>query len=297
MLTTGSKFCFGSAALLVVLAVMYGWTSGGVDWGLFPSHLGDLYFQMLGAVTLGWRGAVGDQLGYTVLLSGAVGMTGIGSVLVALRDADAEALAEVAGTARPPAYRLPFSPNFWAPVSAFALGAMILGLVVGKALFLLGVALLIVAAFEWAMQAWADRATGDPAVNAKLRNRIMNPLEIPLLGIIGIGFVAIAFSRILLATSKLGAVWITIAAAAIIFLLFVLVAAVPKATRGVLSAAVVVAAVAVLAAGISAAAVGERNFEHHETEAGGGESHDAGTGAATTGEQAPTTTAATHSGG
>ena len=266
MFTTGSMFCFGAAALLLVAAVLYGWTSGGIDWGLFPGALGELYFQALGAVTFGWRGPVGDHLGYTVLVGGAVVLAGLGGVLVATRDADASAIAEVARRTRAPEYRMPFSPNIWAPMSAFAAGVLVLGLVLGRAFFYLGLALLVIAGFEWAMQAWADRATGDPAVNARLRSRIMNPLEIPLLGAVGIGFVAIAVSRVLLAVSSLAAVWITIGAATLVFLLGVLVAAVPRATRGVLTSLVVVGALAVLAGGIGAAAVGEREFEHPPAE-------------------------------
>ena len=88
MITTGAKFYFGLGFLLLVAAVLYGWTSGGVDWGLFPGHLGDLYFEMLGALTLGYKGAVGDHLGFGVLLGGAAASTTIGSFMVAFRDAD-----------------------------------------------------------------------------------------------------------------------------------------------------------------------------------------------------------------
>lgn len=266
MFTTGSKYCFGAGTLLLAMAVLYGWTSGGVDWDLFPGALGDLYFQLLGAMTLGWKGAVGDQLGYTILVGGAVALFGLGGVLVAFRDADASAIAQVVRQPRAPAYRLPFSPNYWAPVGALAVGIMVLGLVSSRALLLAGLALLAFTALEWAMQAWADRATGDPAVNAQLRNRIMNPLEIPVFGVLSVALVAIGMSRVLLAVSKPVAVWTLIGAAAVVFLLAVVLASIPRATGGVLAAFVVVAALTVLGAGIGSAAVGEREFEHGDTE-------------------------------
>ena len=68
MLTSGSKFFFGFGALLIVAAVLYGWTSGGVDWSLFPGDLGEMYFALMGAITAGYRGGVGDHLGYTILV-------------------------------------------------------------------------------------------------------------------------------------------------------------------------------------------------------------------------------------
>ncbi|MPY92277.1 MAG: hypothetical protein GEV08_04170 [Acidimicrobiia bacterium] len=296
MFTTGSKFCFGAGALLLVLAVLYGWTSGGVDWGLFPGALGDLYFQLLGALTFGWRGAVGDHLGYSLLVGGGLALFGVGGVLVAFRDADAEAIAEVARLPQAPVYRLPFSANYWAPVGAFALAITVLGLATSEALFFVGIALLLFTALEWAMQAWADRATGDPAQNARLRSRIMNPIEVPVVGALAVALVAVGMSRVMLAVSQLEAVWFLIGVAAAVFLVGVLVAAVPGATRGVLAAVVVVGALAVLGGGIGAAAVGEREFEHHEaehSEAGaGGEAEadaEAEPGGAGQGGEAPAT--------
>jgi len=271
MFTTGSKYCFGAGFLLLVLAVLYGWTSGGVDWDLFPGALGDLYFQLLGAVTFGWKGAVGDQLGYSVLVGGALAFIGLGGVLVAFRDADAEALAQVARRPHAPAYRLPFSANWWAPLGAFSAALVVIGLATSRALFLVGMGLLAFTALEWAMQAWADRATGDPATNAKLRSRIMNPVEIPVLGALSVAFVAIGMSRVLLAVSSEAAVWILIGVAAVVFLVAIVLASIPRATGGVLTAFVVIAALTVLGAGIGSAAVGEREFEHHGTEHSGTE--------------------------
>ena len=98
MLTTGFKLYFGFGIVLLLAAVFYGWTSGGVDWSLFPGDIGTLYFAVQGALTMGWRGAVGDHLGYVVLLSGALAAFTIGGFMVAFRDNDSTAVAEVAGT-------------------------------------------------------------------------------------------------------------------------------------------------------------------------------------------------------
>ena len=54
MLTTGFKLFFGFFLAAATAAVLFGYTSGG-------SHLGPL--------TAGYKGAVGNQAGYTILLS------------------------------------------------------------------------------------------------------------------------------------------------------------------------------------------------------------------------------------
>lgn len=266
MFTTGFKFYFGLGFTLLAMAILYGWTSGGVDWALFPGHMGDLYFAMLGALTLGYKGAVGDHFGYGVLLGGATVAFTFGGLMVAFRDSDAKAVAEVAGTAQAPRLQPVATANYWGPLSAFSVALMALGIAVSGWFVLAGAGLLTLIAVEWAMSAWADRATGSPALNAQLRARIMNPLEIPIAGVLVVGFIGVGISRVYLAAPKLGATWLSIGIATLIFLTAILIALVPKATKNVLVGVVVLGALAVLAGGIIGAAVGEREFEHHETE-------------------------------
>jgi hypothetical protein len=284
MFTTGFKFYFGLGFALFAGGILYAWTSGGVDWDMWPGHMGDLYFAMLGALTLGYKGAVGDHFGFTVLLGGAaVGFT-LGGFMVAFRDADAKAVAEVAGTADAPRLRPVSSPNYWGPLGAVGVGVVALGVAISGWVVLAGVALLALVAVEWAMAAWADRATGDPGLNARLRSRIMNPVEIPVIGALVVGFVGIGISRVYLATGKLSGVWISIGVAVVIFLSAIVVASIPKATKNVLVGVVALGALAVLAAGIVGAAAGERSFEKHGSEA----THDEGEGGeATTEGHAP----------
>lgn len=264
MITTAGKFYIAFGAFLLAAGVFYGWTSGGVDWDLFPSELGQLFFQIWGALTLGWAGAVGDQMGYTILVGGAGLAGGIGGMVVAFRDGEAHALAEVAGTERAPDYVPPRLPNYWAPIGGFGMALTAIGLVADWRLFLIGVAVLALAALEWTVQAWADRATGDPVVNARLRNRIMNPIEYPLIGALALGLVALGVSRVLLSVTELGAVWAITGLATFVFLVAIVLAAVPRLSRSVLTGLVALGAIGVLAAGITGVAVGERDFEHHE---------------------------------
>lgn len=266
MITTGAKFYFGLGFLLLVAAVLYGWTSGGVDWGLFPGHLGDLYFEMLGALTLGYKGAVGDHLGYGVLLGGAAASTTIGSFMVAFRDADDKPLAEVAGLPTAPPLQPVSSSNVWATIGAFAVAVIAVGVATSGWFIIAGAVLLTIAALEWSMYAWADRATGDAAVNASLRNKIMNPIEVPLFGAIVALFIAVSISRLFLTVPKLSATWLFLGIAALIFVTAIALAAAPKVPKAAVRGLLAIAAIAVLAIGIAGAVSGPREFHNEDEE-------------------------------
>lgn len=260
MITTGAKFYFGLGFLLLVAAVLYGWTSGGVDWSLFPGSMGDMYFQLLGALTLGYKGGVGDHVGYGILLGGAATSTTIGAFMVAFRDADAKPLAEVAGLPEAPPLRPIGTSNIWAPISAFAVAVTVIGMATTVWFVIAGLALLGVAALEWTMYAWADRTTGDHQVNAALRSRIMSPIEVPLFGAIVAGFVGLGISQVFLSVPKLSATWLFMGIATVIFVMAIVMSLVPRLSKNVMLGVLVVGAVAVLAAGITGAVAGEREF-------------------------------------
>ena len=155
------------------------------------------------------------------------------------------------------------------------MACLIVGLAVGQTFVILGIVVLAVVTLLWAVLAWSDRATGDDEVNAVLRNRLLGPLEIPMLSLLGIGVMVIALSRVMLAVSKNGATAFAAIVAALIFFTGVALAR-SSASRSIISGLVAVGAVAVLAGGIGAAVVGEREIGHHgeHGEHGDDESHD-----------------------
>lgn len=265
MITTGAKFYFGLGFLLLVGAVLYGWTSGGVDWGLFPGHMGDMYFQLLGALTLGYKGGVGDHVGYGILLGGSAVSTTMGAFMVAFRDSEAKAVAEVAGLPEAPPLQPVATSNVWAPIAAFATAITAVGLATSGWFVIAGLGLLGIAALEWTMYAWADRTTGDWRVNAALRDRIMSPIEVPLFGAIVAGFVALGISRVFLSVPKLSATWLFMGIAAVIFIVAIVMSLAPRTSKNVLVGVLAIGAVAVLAGGVVGIVAGEREF-HDETE-------------------------------
>jgi hypothetical protein len=254
VITTGSKWFYGLGTLLFVVAVVYGYTTGGNE---------------LGPLTLGYWGGVGDHLGYGLLVATSAISVVLGVVTTAVRDADAAAIAQIAGTDTPPAVT-PATTSSWPAVAAFGVGVTALGLVIDPVVVALGIAILVVVLVEWAVRAWADRATGDPETNRQVRNRLMHPVEIPLAGALIVAVGVLAVSRVLLAVSAAGAVWVALAVAVLVLAVGWLVASRPQLSRDAVAVILTVAALGVVAAGIVSAAVGERDF--HEV----GEDHEEG---------------------
>jgi hypothetical protein len=250
MFTTGSKWFLGLGVSALVLASAYGWTTGG---------------NGLGPVTFGYKGGVGDHLGYALLLSiSAIGFL-LGCLAVAIRDADSSAVAQVAGTERAPTIPAPSHAAYWPVVGAFAVAVTALGLVISNVLFIIGFILLIAVGVEWMVLAWSDRATGDPEVNHYVRARMMAPFEIPLAAVlIGGGMVA-ALSRVFLALSEHGAVAAATAGATLVFVLGILFATRPRMSANLVAGIIVVAAVGVVAGGVVAANHGETKVEVPES--------------------------------
>jgi hypothetical protein len=251
VITTGSKWFFGLGFVSLVLAVAYGWTTGG---------------NGVGPLTMGYKGGVGDHFGYGVLVAAGFVSLFLGALSLAVRDAEALAEAQVAGTETvPPA--IPAAASYWPAVTAFGVALVVIGLVASPVLFVIGLVALGVVLVEWAVQAWADHATGDPATNRQIRNHLMNPIEFPAAGLLAIGVVVAAFSRLFLSLSADAAVWVGIGIAATIIAVGFFFASRPRISANVIVGVLLVAALVVIGLGIGGAVSGEREF--HEPGAEG----------------------------
>jgi len=151
-------------------------------------------------------------------------------------------------------------------MGAVAAACALLGLVSSSLLFIFGVIVGIVVLLEWMVSAWADRATGDPAVNRSIRNRLMYPIEIPVFGAIGIVVLVLCVSRVLLALSKNGASVVAIVFASVILACAFIIASSPKAARTIAAVLVAIGSIGVIAGGVIAASEGSRDFEKHTEE-------------------------------
>jgi hypothetical protein len=254
MITTASKYFYGLAAVLAVTGVVYGYSTGG-------GHLGPL--------SLGYKGGVGDVLGYSILMGAAFLAAFLGFFTTAVRDADPEAVAALAASGAPPAVEAP-PGSYWPIVGAFGTGLTVIGVVLNNVFFVAGLVVLAAVAVEWTVQAWSERATGDPAVNREIRNRTMLPVEIPVAGALVAGLVIIGYSRVFLAVSKESAVWIAIGLAALIFGVGALLATRDRLRRDLVAGLLVTGAMVTIGLGIVASTSGEREFHeiHSEEEEG-----------------------------
>lgn len=255
--TPAFRFFAGLAVFALVVAFVVG----------FSSEVQSPVDRVLGPLTLGWKGGVGNHLAY-VFFVGLFGLAaGLAGILVAFRDADPEAEAEVVHTESVPLTRAPVGPNFMPALAAFGFVIMLVGLATRTPLYATsGLVVELVAGFVWTLRTWAERATGDDAVNSELYHRFIDPLRTPVLAIVSVAVVAIGLSRVLLAVSKTNSVLVFGLVAALFFIVAAVLALRPDSARSVTTSLVIVGAIAIVIAGVIGAVSGERKIEEHHSE-------------------------------
>ena len=219
------------------------------------------------AASVGYGLSTEDLVGAFVLATLAVAAFAITMLLVGVRDGTvAPVTAGDEGgdaVALPPPPVPPTAPAAWPLIGALAGGITLVGLVAGPLLALFGLGAALLVAIEWIVQGWAEHATGDPAENRTLRNRIMFPFEIPVIATLAAAGVVLLFSRVLLALPKTGSTVVAIVVATLILAAGTLVATRPRITSGLLTGLVGLGGVALIGGGIAGAVAGERDFEPH----------------------------------
>ncbi len=262
MFTWGSRNLLGVALLAWVGALFYGLTTGG---------------HVIGVLSMGYKHGVGDHVGYTMLMGAAFVALLLAIIAVATRDGNSEDMSALVGVEHSLAVRPPAKASTMGPLSAFGVACIALGVATSKAFLYLGLATLAVVAFEWAVLAWSDRATGDPEVNAVVRSRFLSPFEVPMMALLGGAFVVLGVSRVLLAVSEVGSVVVVVIVASLIFLGAIAIAKL-RPPRSIISGVIAFGAVAVLAGGILGAAAGERDFHHGDDHGESGDHAEEGEG-------------------
>jgi hypothetical protein len=257
--TPAFRFFAGLAVFSLLAAFLVGVTS----------ETQSLVDRVVGPLTLGWKGGVGNHLAYTLFVGMFALSAGLAGLLVAFRDADPEAEAQVLRTDSVPLTRAPAGMNHLPAYLAVALVVALIGTATDSGWLLLGgAAALVIIGFAWTLRAWAERATGDDAFNAELYHRFIDPVRLPLLSLVSIGVLVLGVSRVLLALSKTGSIVIFAVLGTLVFGVAVLLALVPKSSRYLLTGVVVLGAIAVIAGGIIGGVAGEREFHHHGEEHG-----------------------------
>jgi plastocyanin len=244
MITTGAKLWYAIAALALVASGVY------------------------------FVATSGEEYGALVLLFAAIAAGVLGTMTVVVRDGDVDVPAEGATVTEAP--RPQALPAAWPALAAVGVAVAVIGFAASNVLLYVGLGLLGIVLIEWMVQSWAERASGDPAANQGLRNRLMFPLEIPALAILGFGVIVLALSRVLLALPKTGSSVIAIVIAAVVLGIAAVLANRPQVSSSLLSIVVVIGVIGLLGGGIVGAVAGEREFEfhgdeHHDDEAAEGD--------------------------
>lgn len=303
MLTPGFKLFFGLFGFLLVASVAFAISSElQAPGGTIRENLDQqgLIATVTGPLTVGWKGAVGNHLGYGVLLGAAAVAAFLAFVLIAFRDVDAEAAAQIIHAESVPLTKAPAGANYSPILGAFGLALIALGWIISEWLFLAGTGLVVLSIGAWTVRAWAERATGDDEVNFQIYHRLIDPLRVPVLAVLGIGFVVIGLSRLLLAVPNKTTSSIVFGGAGVLFFLAVVVIALaPRFSRAAAIVLLAVGAVGILGAGAYGIAKGSRPVEHEgvagEGHAGSGEGEKAPAG--NEGKTEPATKPATNGGG
>ena len=257
MFTPAFKFFAALCVFALIGALTVGIASGE----------GALVDRVIGPLSMGWKGGIGNHYAYAFFVGLAAVSGALAGILVAFRDADPTAQAQLVHTDTAPAVQAPRGVNYLPSLGALAFALLLIGLATDTYwMTYTSVAVLIVVAFVWTVRAWAENITGDESDNISLYHRYMDPLRVPVISIISIAIVALGLSRVLLAVSKTASVWVFGLVALVFFLVCVLLALKPASAKWVTTVLVVLAAIAIIAAGIAAAIHGEREFEHHSSE-------------------------------
>ena len=148
--------------------------------------------------------------------------------------------------------------SMWPLIGAAGLSLVLVGTVTTPIVFILGIVAILAALVEWTVQAWSESASGDRGYNASIRERILNPVEYPILAAVGIAVIIFSFSRVMLAISKDAGAITFIVAAAVISLVGLLISVRPQLKKSIVSAIAVVAAVGLIGAGIASIGFGMR---------------------------------------
>jgi hypothetical protein len=252
MFSTGSKFFYGAAVAAFVAAFFFAIATADHAVGMA---------SFTGALTLGYKGRVGDHVGYGILVAAGGVALFLGGVASAIRDGDPEAIAQVAGLDEAPPVQVPSGTSYWPLLAAFGAAITLLGVVVKSPFFILGLVILGLVAVEWTVRVWSDQATGDAVANRAARNRMLNPIEIPVIALIGIALFVLSISRILLALPEGGSYFVFGGVPLMLFAIAILLNARPQAGRSVVTTLLVLGAAIIIGGGIAGLVHGRRHIE------------------------------------
>ncbi|MCU1387140.1 MAG: hypothetical protein JWL72_478 [Ilumatobacteraceae bacterium] len=233
MFTTGSKLFLGGTVLSLAATLIYGATEGGGP--------------------LGTLGLVSVTIVFAFL-------TGINFWV---RDSNVSSM-DTAGIESSAAAHAAPGRSMWPLIGGAGAALLPVGLIVGFAITWVALIVLMIATVEWMVQAWSEGASSDPVYNLGIRRRILHPMELPVLGAVGLGLIIFSFSRIMLHVPAAAGAIIFGCIAAGVVLFGSLIATKRTVARSLVVALCTVGGVGVVGAGVASAVAGGRHIAKHE---------------------------------
>jgi hypothetical protein len=142
---------------------------------------------------------------------------------------------------------------------------LIVGLITEPVVFKAGVVVLLASMVEWGIQGWSERASADRSYNARVRGRLLHPLEFPVLAAAGLGVVVYSFSRIMLFVDKATGPAIFAILAALVMVGGFLFASGTTVARTAVAGICTIGALGLVSTGAVMAIDGEREMHAHPT--------------------------------
>lgn len=261
MVTTGSKTYYSLGAALFALAVLYGITSNTMRAGVLDTLGGKgAVDAILGPITFGYKGGVGDHFGYAILMGAAAFAVGIGATLTAFRDNDADVVAAMEG-AHPGTTGTTAGPAYWPMAGALAVALMILGLAVSSTIFVVGLVVAILVGFAWTVQALVEQISSSRSLNRTMAERLATPVALPVLLVIAAVLAVFCFSRLLLANGEIAASIIAAGTAAVVIGVAFVLATRPHLSRTVILVVIGLLVALLIGAGIGGGVAGPAKLE------------------------------------
>jgi hypothetical protein len=236
MFTTGSKLFIGASVVSIVTALVFGISTDG---------------------DIAWTATIG-------LIGASMSLLFLMGVNFYVRDGNVGAMHGDATTTSPAATRAP-GRSMWPAIAAFGGALIAVGVVSAPIVFKAGLIVVAASIIEWMIQAWSERASADPAYNAAVRKRLLNPIEFPVLGAVGLTVIIYSLSRIFLFASKEAGPAVFIVAAALVLLAGFLIAAKASVQTSVIAGICTIATLGLVTTGAAMAIDGERPIHEHPT--------------------------------
>ena len=168
----------------------------------------------------------------------------------------------------PPVGGRPMYPSVWPLGAAVAAGLLAIGAATDGIVIVAGIVVAVLTLLAWVFQSWSEHPIFTARFGARLQDRLIVPLALPIAVFGLVLIIALSLSRVLLAVPEQGSRIVALCVAVVILGGAFVVASQERMARAALSVLSGAALLAVIAAGGVGLAYGERHFENKANAAG-----------------------------